>query len=60
MPRGAEVEQQEKEEHSGGGSEGLERRSPARPLVMGSGGASFQGCTKHMCSYISTKTLPAL
>lgn len=53
------MEQQEKEDHSGG-NEGLERRSPARPHVRGSGVASFQGCTKLMCSYISTKTLPVM
>lgn len=56
MAQGAEVEQQKKEEHRGG-NEGLER-CPAHPHVRGSGGASFQGCTKHMCNYMSTQTLP--
>lgn len=49
---------QEKGEHSGG-SEGLERRSP-QTCVMGSAGTPFQGCTKHTCSYVSPKTLPAV
>lgn len=44
------MEQQEKEEH-GGGNEELERRSPAHPHGMGSGGAFFRDA-QNTCAVI--------
>lgn len=44
------MEQQEEEEQ-GGGDEGLERRSPAHPRVMGSAGASSRAA-ENTCALI--------